>query len=103
MGDQLKQLAQYGQSVWLDNIRRSMFASGELERLIGAGLRGMSSNPTIFEKAIGSGTDYDDHLRSLLGIERDATKVFDALAIDDIRHACDAFRVLYDGTEGADG
>jgi transaldolase/glucose-6-phosphate isomerase len=103
MGTQMQQLAEVGQSIWLDNIRRSMFASGELERLIGAGLRGMTSNPTIFEKAIGSGTDYDDQLRSLLGIEHDATKVFEALAIDDIRHACDAFRALYDATEGADG
>ena len=67
MADQLKQLAAAGQSIWLDNIRRSMFASGELRRLIDAGLRGMTSNPTIFEKAIGSGTDYDDQLRSLAG------------------------------------
>ena len=103
MADQLKQLAAAGQSIWLDNIRRSMFASGELRRLIDAGLRGMTSNPTIFEKAIGSGTDYDDQLRSLAGRNLDPNALFEALAIDDIRHALDEFRPLYDATGGSDG
>ncbi len=103
MGNQLKALAQAGQSIWLDNIRRSMFASGELRELIDAGLRGMTSNPTIFEKAIGSGNDYDEQLAGLIGTERDANRLFEALAIDDIRHACDAFRSLYDSTGGGDG
>src|ERR1700676_5022287 len=103
MADQLKQLAAAGQSIWLDNIRRSMFASGELRRLIDAGLRGMTSNPTIFEKAIGSGTDYDDQLRSLAGRNLDPNALFEALAIDDIRHALDEFRPLYDATGGCDG
>ncbi len=103
MADQLKQLAAAGQSIWLDNIRRSMFASGELRRLIDAGLRGMTSNPTIFEKAIGSGTDYDDQLRSLAGRNLDPNALFEALAIDDIRHALDEFRPLYDATGGGDG
>ena len=66
MGDQLKELAKVDQFIWLDNIRRSMFGSGELQRLIDLGLRGMTSNPTIFEKAIGSGTDYDEQLRTLV-------------------------------------
>ena len=57
MKNQVQQLLDAGQSVWLDNVRRSMFASGELDRLIANGLRGMTSNPTIFEKAIGAGTD----------------------------------------------
>jgi transaldolase/glucose-6-phosphate isomerase len=99
----MQQLAQAGQSVWLDNIRRNMFASGELERLIAAGLRGMTSNPTIFEKAIGSGNDYDDQLRSLVGRDLDPNALFEALAIDDIRHALDEFRPLYDSTGGSDG
>jgi transaldolase/glucose-6-phosphate isomerase len=103
MSEQLRQLADVGQSIWIDNIRRSMFASGELERLIGVGLRGMTSNPTIFEKAIGSGSDYDDQLRSLIGVESDPGALFEALAIDDIRHALDAFRPLYDSTNGGDG
>ena len=98
MSEQIRQLAEVGQSIWLDNIRRSMFASGELERLIGLGLRGMTSNPTIFEKAIGSGSDYDAQLRSLIGVESDPGALFEALAIDDIRHALDAFRPLYEAT-----
>ncbi len=67
MGNQLRELAAAGQSVWLDNIKRSMFASGELQKLIDVGLRGMTSNPTIFENAIGAGTDYDAQLKDLIG------------------------------------
>jgi transaldolase/glucose-6-phosphate isomerase len=99
----LQQLTQAGQSIWLDNIRRSMFASGELRKLVASGLRGMTSNPTIFEKAIGSGNDYDEQLASLIGTEHDPNKVFEALAIQDIRSACDEFRALYDATGGQDG
>ena len=102
MGTQLNALNDVGQSIWLDNIRRGMFASGELHRLVDAGLRGMTSNPTIFEKAIGSGDAYDAQLATL-GHESDANHVFEALAIDDIRHACDEFRALYDRTNGGDG
>lgn len=103
MATQMQQLSDYGQSIWLDNIRRSMFASGELASLIDRGLRGMTSNPTIFEKAIGHGNDYDEQLRSLIGKETDPGNLFEALAIQDIRSACDAFRALYDSTHGADG
>jgi transaldolase len=103
MENQLKQLLDAGQSVWLDNLRRSMFASGELQGLIDKGLRGMTSNPTIFEKAIGTGNDYDEQLRSLLGTERDASALFWDLAIQDIQSACDLFRPVYDGCGGNDG
>lgn len=103
MPNQLQELNAAGQSIWLDNIRRSMFASGELRKLIADGLRGMTSNPTIFEKAIDSGTDYDDQLRSLVGKESDPQRLFEALAIQDIRAALDEFRPLYDSTEGGDG
>jgi transaldolase/glucose-6-phosphate isomerase len=103
VGTQLQQLNEAGQSIWLDNIRRSMFASGELRRLIAAGLRGMTSNPTIFEKAIGSGNDYDEQLARLIGTEHDPNRLFEALAIDDIREACDEFRPLFDASQGADG
>ena len=102
MGDQLNELAKLGQSIWLDNIRRSMFAAGELQRLIDLGLRGMTSNPTIFEKAIGSGSDYDEQLRQVLD-QTDSTAVFEALAIRDIRSACDLFRAVWEKTEGLDG
>ncbi|MGH7728818.1 MAG: bifunctional transaldolase/phosoglucose isomerase, partial [Vulcanimicrobiaceae bacterium] len=103
MANQLSELQGAGQSVWLDNIRRSMFASGELARLIGLGVRGMTSNPTIFEKAIGSGSDYDEQLRALTDSGRDPAALFEALAVDDIRHACDAFKPIYDASGGADG
>lgn len=103
MGTQLSALVAVGQSIWLDNIRRSMFKSGDLQRLIENGLRGMTSNPTIFEKAIGSGNDYDEQLGSLAATERDASALFEALAIDDIRSACDAFRPLFESTNGGDG
>jgi transaldolase/glucose-6-phosphate isomerase len=102
MGDQLRELAAVGQSIWLDNIRRSMFASGELQRLIDLGLRGMTSNPTIFEKAIGSGSDYDEQLQELVD-ESDPQKVFEALAIRDIRSACDLFHHVWETTNGLDG
>jgi len=103
MATQMQQLTAFGQSIWLDNIRRSMFASGELASLIDQGLRGMTSNPTIFEKAIGHGDDYDEQLRSLIGKVSDATALFEELAIRDIRSACDAFRPLFDSTHGLDG
>lgn len=103
MSNQLAQLLAAGQSVWLDNLRRGMFASGELQGLIDKGLRGMTSNPTIFEKAIGSGNDYDEQLRSLIGKERDASALFWDLAVDDICNACDLFRPVYDSSGGNDG
>jgi transaldolase len=103
MPNQLEQLTAAGQSIWLDNIRRSMFASGELHKLIANGLRGMTSNPTIFEHAIDTGTDYDEQLKSLVGKESDPQKLFEALAEKDICAALDEFRPLYDKTDGGDG
>jgi len=103
MSNQLQQLLDAGQSVWLDNLRRGMFASGELQALIDKGLRGMTSNPTIFEKAIGAGSDYDEQLRSLVGKQHDATALFWDLAISDIQNACDLFRKVYDESGGNDG
>ena len=103
MKNQVQQLLDAGQSVWLDNVRRSMFASGELRRLIENGLRGMTSNPTIFEKAIGAGTDYDEQLASLIGSEKNADSLFWDLAIQDIQSACDAFAPLYGASGGNDG
>ncbi|HEY5257704.1 MAG TPA: bifunctional transaldolase/phosoglucose isomerase [Candidatus Baltobacteraceae bacterium] len=103
MSNQLVELLDAGQSVWIDNLRRSMFASGELKRLIDKGLRGMTSNPTIFEKAIGAGDDYDEQLKSLIGKQHDADALFWDLAVQDIQNACDAFRAVYDSSGGNDG
>lgn len=103
MKNQVQQLLDAGQSVWLDNVRRSMFASGELDRLIANGLRGMTSNPTIFEKAIGAGTDYDEQLAQLIGSEKSADALFWDLAIADIQSACDAFAPVFASSGGNDG
>ncbi len=103
MKNQVQQLLDAGQSVWLDNVRRSMFASGELKRLIETGLRGMTSNPTIFEKAIGAGTDYDEQLATLIGSEKNADALFWDLAIQDIQSACDAFAPVFTSSGGNDG
>jgi transaldolase/glucose-6-phosphate isomerase len=103
VSNQLVQLLDAGQSVWLDNLRRSMFASGELKRLIDNGLRGMTSNPTIFEKAIGAGDDYDAQLKALIGKQHDADALFWDLAVADIQNACDAFRTVFDSSGGNDG
>ncbi len=103
MSNQLKQLLDAGQSVWLDNLRRSMFASGELKKLIDNGLRGMTSNPTIFEKAIGAGDDYDEQLRELIKRETSAEALFWDIAVQDIQNACDAFKGVYESSGGNDG
>ena len=102
----LKELQEHGQSIWLDYIRRSLITSGELERLIKEdGLRGVTSNPTIFEKAIAGSKDYDDALRVRLGRDphADAAVLFEALAVEDIQKAADAFRPVYESTQGTDG
>jgi transaldolase len=93
----------HGQSLWLDNIRRGMLTGGELRGLIADGLRGMTSNPTIFEKAISSGAEYDEPIRRLLAAKKNVAQIFDALAIEDVQGAADQFRPLYDASEGADG
>jgi transaldolase len=93
-----------GQSIWLDYITRDLVRGGALKRLIEEdGIRGMTSNPTIFQKAIASGSAYDEQVDELLLQGKDAGAVFEALAVSDIQDACDLFRPLYDETGGADG
>jgi transaldolase/glucose-6-phosphate isomerase len=101
----LKELLNFGQSVWLDYIRRDLLTSGELKRLIDEdGLRGMTSNPTIFEKAIAGGKLYDDLLNSLRSrTDLDAKGRFEVLAIRDIQDAADMFRPVYESTKRRDG
>lgn len=102
----LKELQKYGQSIWLDYIRRSLVTGGELKRLVEEdGLRGVTSNPTIFEKAIAGSTDYDGALSAELrkDPQADAGKLFETLAIEDIQMAADVLRPVYDETGGADG
>ena len=101
----LKELLTFGQSMWLDYIRRDLFSSGKLKKLIDDdGLRGMTSNPAIFEKAIADSTLYDDVLKSLAGrSDLDTTARYEQLAIRDIQDAADILRPVYDSTKGRDG
>lgn len=99
----MQALLDLGQSVWLDYLRRGMLRSGELQSLIDDGLRGMTSNPTIFEVAIGGSSDYDDELRALAPSGRSNLEIFERLAVEDVREAADLFRPVYDATAGQDG
>ena len=97
-------LGRLGQSVWLDFITRQLVRGGELARLIREdGLRGMTSNPTIFEKALASGSDYDADIRRLLEGELPAASIFEALTVADVQGACDLFAPVYQASDGRDG
>ena len=92
-----------GQSVWLDYLRRDMIQSGDLAARVADGLRGMTSNPSIFESAIAGSKDYDAALaRPDIRAKSDAD-AFEAIAVEDVRMAADVFRTVYDSTDGADG
>ena len=99
----MRALLAFGQSVWLDDLKRRMTRSGELANLIAKGLRGMTSNPSIFEHAIASGTDYDEDISRLIQSYPADRDVFEALAIEDVREAADVFRPVFEETRGADG
>ena len=92
-----------GQAVWYDNIRRGVIESGELQRLIDLGVTGLTSNPTIFEKAITGSSDYDDALLELAREGKSSSEIYERLAMDDIRAAADLLRPSYDSTQGTDG
>lgn len=95
---------QEDQSVWQDDISRDMLTSGALANSIAEiGIRGLTSNPTIFEKAIASGTAYDEAIAGLLRDGLDAHGIFESVAIKDIQDACDLFRPIYDESDGGDG
>jgi transaldolase len=99
----LHQLAELGQAIWLDYIQRSLIEQGDLENLVHDGLRGVTSNPSIFEKAIAGSDDYDAALRRLSAEERLPQEMYEALAIQDVRMATDVLRPVYDETGGDDG
>src|SRR5437660_9412553 len=105
MTNPLRTLQEYGQSVWLDFLSRDLLRSGELKRLIAEdGLRGMTSNPSSFEKPIGHGEDYDAQIAELEAKgDLDPGALFERLAITDIQSAADALRPVYDQTQGRDG
>jgi transaldolase len=99
----LHELADLGQAIWLDYIRRSFITSGDLQALIDEGLRGVTSNPTIFEKAIAGSTDYDGGLHRLVEEGKTVEEIYEALTLDDIQRAADLLRPVYDQAGGADG
>ncbi len=101
----VKELLNYGQSMWLDYIRRDLITSGQLKTMIEAdGLRGMTSNPSIFEKAIAESSLYDDMLKSLATRhDLDATGRFELIAIRDIQDAADVLRPVYEDSKSRDG
>ncbi len=101
----LKQLTRFGQSIWLDYIRRSLMTSGELGRMVEQdGLGGMTSNPSIFEKAITGGEEYGDFLAQLKARKTlDSKAIYERLAIRDIQDAADVLRLVYNGTARRDG
>jgi transaldolase/glucose-6-phosphate isomerase len=100
----LLKLQSFGQSIWLDYIRRHMMSSGELKQLIEEdGLRGVTSNPSIFEKAIAGSHDYDDAIRAMALEDKSAEGIYQTLTVEDIQRAADLFRPTYDRLKGRDG
>ncbi len=99
----LKELKRVGQSLWLDNIRRQLITSGELARLRDEGLTGVTSNPTIFEKAVSGSTDYDEAMVRLVAAGRKPADILWELMVEDIQAAADIFRPVHDTTKGLDG
>src|SRR5215207_5578579 len=104
VNERLAALTAAGTSVWLDQIKRSLIAGGELQRLVEEeSLRGVTSNPTIFNQAILGSEDYDDHLAEVARAGKDNREIYQELAIRDIQDACDVLRPVYDASDGADG
>ena len=104
MKNPLAELAKTGQSIWFDQMERKLVSSGKLQRMIAEDdLRGLTSNPTIFEKAIGGSEDYDAQLRLLATDGKNSEEIYDELVLEDIASAADVFRPVYDRTKGADG
>jgi transaldolase/glucose-6-phosphate isomerase len=104
MSNPLVELAKTGQSVWFDQMERRLVSSGDLKRMIDEDdLRGLTSNPTIFEKAIGGSDDYDEQLRRLASENKSHDEIYDAITIEDIGNAADVFRPVYDKCKGGDG
>ncbi|MEP6901692.1 MAG: transaldolase [Actinomycetota bacterium] len=100
----LQKLAAYGQSPWFDFIRRNLITSGELQRLINEeGLKGVTSNPAIFEKALSAGDDYKDFIAENAATTKDAVALYEQIAIRDIQEAADILKSVYDATNKRDG
>src|SRR5665213_2824425 len=97
-------LLKYGQSYWLDNLTRKKITSGELkERVTDQGLRGITSNPSIFDKAISNSNDYDEQIATSVKEGKNLLQIYDSLTIKDVQDACDILKTVYDKSNGADG
>ena len=104
MANTLDELTKCSQSIWYDNLNRELVVSGKLQRMIDEdAVTGGTSNPSIFEKAIGSGDAYDDHIRELIDQGKSQAEIYDALTVKDIQLCCDLFHPIYDRTKAADG
>ena len=104
MSNTLVEIMKMGQSIWYDNIRRAMLASGDLQKKIEEDdLRGVTSNPTIFEKAITGSNDYDEQLRALVQAGKSVSEIYEDLVVEDIGRAADILKPVYDKTDGVDG
>jgi transaldolase/glucose-6-phosphate isomerase len=104
MSNRLVEIMKLGQSVWYDNIRRAMLSTGDLRKKIEEDdLRGVTSNPTIFEKAITGSTDYDEQLRRLVQAGKGVSEIYEDLVVEDIANAADTLKPVYDKTDGLDG
>lgn len=102
--EKFDKLLEYGQSYWLDNLSREIITNGELEnRIKNEGLRGITSNPKIFQQAISSGDLYDKQIKELARQSKQPEEIYEALAIQDIQQACDMLRPVFDASDGADG
>ena len=102
--DNLIELIKYGQSYWLDNLTRSKIKKGELKkRVTKQGLRGITSNPSIFNKAITKGNDYDDQIKKLVKEKKNVREIYEELTVKDVQDACDILRSVYDESDGTDG
>ena len=99
----IQKLPQFGQSPWLDFIRRGYIQDGSLQELIDKGIRGVTSNPAIFEKAIAGSMDYDNEIVTLTGAGKTPEEILDILSIEDVAMAADLFKPVFDDTEGLDG
>jgi len=97
------ELARFGQSIWYDNIRRALIETGGLQQLINDGVMGVTSNPSIFDKAISGSADYDEAIQALAVDGKSVQEIYDVLTQDDIASAADLLRPIYDKTDGLDG
>src|SRR5580692_2909647 len=99
----LHQAHDVGQSIWYDNMRRGLLRSGALRDLVEKGVRGLTSNPTIFEKAIVASSDYEEALKQLTAEKKSTLEIYEALVIEDLRGACDLLLSVNEESQGVDG